>query len=69
MKLSIQLKDPDGVYDSLAGHGMGLNDINDPQTDEQCAARDVVKKFVQYDEYVTIELDTETCEARVVPVR
>lgn len=60
MKFKLQLKDPDGVYDSITEYFKDFNDLPD-EVDA------VIDKFVRYSEYVTIELDTETQTARVVP--
>lgn len=60
MKFHITFKDPDGVYDSLSDAGI---DINEMDTEVEW----VVDKFLDYKEYVTIELDTETQTARVIP--
>ena len=60
-KIQITLKDPDGVWDSVTSYGYDMNGLPDDVSA-------VVDKFVEYNEYVTIELDTETGEARVLPV-
>lgn len=60
MKIQIQFKDPDGVWDSLEGEGFDPNEL--PSDVEH-----VVNKYIEWKEYVMIELDTETGEARVVP--
>jgi hypothetical protein len=31
--------------------------------------REVLDKFIEYDEYITIEFDTETRAARVIPIK
>ena len=62
MKLRITLKDPDGVSNSLREAARG--DINVvAELEEQ------IKSYVEYAEYVTIEIDTVTNKARVIPVR
>lgn len=60
-KIQITLKDPDGVWDSVTTYGYDMNELPDD-------VDAVFSKFVEWKEYVTIELDTETGEARVVPV-
>ena len=60
-KIQITLKDPDGVWDSVTSYGYDMNGLPDDVSA-------VVDKFVEYNEYVTIELDTETGDARVLPV-
>ena len=58
-KFRIAMKDPDYSVDSV-GADKVKNQIfrNHP----------VVAKFMEYDEYVTIEFDTDARTARVVPV-
>jgi hypothetical protein len=60
-KIQITLKDPDGVWDNVTSYGYDMNELPDD-------VDSVFSKFVEWKEYVTIELDTETGEARVVPV-
>lgn len=60
MKIVINLKDPDGVWDSLNEVGLNSNSIKDTDTDE------AINKFISYSEYVSIEIDTETKTARVL---
>jgi hypothetical protein len=55
------MKDPDGVYDSMKDAGYDLDDLP-PEID------DVIKKFFEFKEVVTIEFDIETGEATVVPI-
>ncbi len=62
-KLRIVLKDPDGVWDSVQDAGIDPNEI------EESEFRDVFERFVEFKEYVVVELDSETGEARVLPVR
>ena len=61
MKLQITFKDPDGVRESLEGAKLDPNKL--PKDVEE-----IVRKFIEYNEYVTIEFDTDTKEAIVVPV-
>lgn len=56
MKIVLELKDPDGVY-------YALNQRNISEQDKE-----VIRKFVSYSEYVSIEIDTETETARVLKV-
>lgn len=45
-----------------------LNDsLRDLPPKEAKAARAITKKFFEYDEYVTLELDTDTKRMRVCP--
>lgn len=66
MKLRITLKDPDGVYDSLDDGGFNPREFESSDNDE---IRDVFEKYVEFQEYVTIEMDTVTGVATVVPLR
>lgn len=59
MKFRITLKTPDAVDYAIA----------DLPEDEQDDARAIARRFVKYGELVTIELDTETQTASVVPVK
>jgi len=61
-KLRVTLKSPDAVWDSLKEAGIDPNEVENSEFGE------VFGRFVKCDEYVTIELDSETGEATVVPV-
>jgi len=61
-KLRITLKGPDSVSQSLKDAGIDEDNIENTEFGE------VFDRFVKYAEYVTIELDSETGEATVVPV-
>ncbi len=61
-KIRITFKSPDGVWDSLEEAGVDPNDVDNSEF------AGVLAKFVEYNEFVTIELDSDTGEARVVPV-
>lgn len=56
-KVRITFKSPDAVYHAL-------RDIPDSEKEH---AEEVVSKYVEYYEYVTIEIDLDTEEATVVP--
>ena len=60
-KIRITFKSPDGVSDSLEDAGYDQNDL-------PFEVEAVVDAFIQYSEYVTIELDPENGTARVVPI-
>lgn len=63
MKVRVNLKDPDGVYLSIVEAGLYTElKLGGPHMD-------VIKNFIKYDEYVSIEIDTETGEARVLNVQ
>jgi len=63
MKLKITLKSPDAVWDSLVAAGLDPNNLD--ETPEINAA---FLKYVEFMEYVTIEIDTDTGTARVLEV-
>ena len=78
MKIRITLKDPDGVYDSIkeaTSESLLENKFIDEK--EREAAYDLRKdrldnmcsKFIEYGEYVTIEIDTDDGTAIVIPVK
>ena len=60
MKLRMTLKDPDGVWDSLEDAGLDPNNL--PEDVQQ-----VMDKYVEFGEYVTIEFDLAEMKGRVVP--
>lgn len=55
MKFTVMFKDPDGVYESLKDAGV----INDDNTAKDPAAKALVDKFVEFDEYIYLEFDSE----------
>ena len=62
MKIQITFKDPDGVSYSVeqvaAEKGLEVGEIEP-----------LLKTWVEYNEYVTVEIDTDTNTAIVIPVR
>lgn len=60
MKIQMTFKSPDVVYNSLRDAGI---DPNEPPIEVE----DLLETFIKYDEYVTIEFDTEQGTATVVP--
>lgn len=58
MKIQLTFKTPDIV-------DYGIEDLSE---EDKEIAKEVIKKFVKYDEYITVEIDTdlETCD--VLPV-
>ena len=55
MKFTLMFKDPDGVYDSLVDAGVRGEDgevINEE-------AKALVDKYVEFEEYIYIEVDTD----------
>lgn len=78
MKFKITLKDPDGVDYSFRNATEKLVeelDLIDPDEVEMLIEsrldklHEACSKWVKYNEYVTIEIDTETGEACVCPVK
>lgn len=65
MKFRITFKTPDVAIDSAI---QALDDSGYCKLDIPAPVSDVISKFIKWDEYVTIELDSETQTARVVPV-
>jgi len=77
MKIKVTMKDPDGVYDSVKDTIKesvdSLEGLSDDEKEELVDTRfedemEKLKKFFKYGEYLTVEVDTDTQEARVVPV-
>lgn len=75
MKVTLTLKDPDGVYESVrdAVQETLPDDLSEDEAESLLESRiadthERLKKWVQWKEYVTVEVDTITGEARVVPV-
>lgn len=75
MKFKITFKDPDGVLNSISeAVDKSLDEMVGVTEDEKEALRDIrcdvlrehLKKWIQYDEYVTIEFDTEAKTAIVI---
>ena len=61
MKFSITFKTPDAVEEAIYDHT-----YDDNKQEEMRALTD---KFVRYGELITVEFDTETGTATVVPVK
>ena len=58
MKVQLTFKTPD-VVDYA---------VEDLDADDEFQARHVCDKYIRFSEYVDIEIDTETGEAKVLPV-
>ena len=58
MKITLTFKTPDVVWEAL----QGLSE------EEKIEAQEAISNWVEYEEYATIEIDTKTGEAEVVPV-
>jgi len=60
-KLKIWFKDQDGVFEA-PGAEIDVDEIEETEFGE------VVKRFIGFGEEITIELDSKTGTARVIPV-
>ena len=58
MLIKLDLKDPDGIWESLKAQGLDLSDL-EPNIDN------AFNKWVTYGEYVSIIIDTDTGKATV----
>lgn len=79
MKFRVTFKDPDGVYDSISAsifdqlakfdlRGELSEEIEEHAKDGlREELEDFIRPWVKYGEYITIEFDTETKTAVVVP--
>lgn len=80
MKLRVSFKTPDALEYALEDtisevdpEELGFDDLRveeaEIEREEQIAeAKSVAERFINYGETVTIEIDTETGEARVIPL-
>jgi len=77
MKIKITLKDPDGVYECIRqdveSHVESIEGLDAEEREELLESRtdsvnDKLSKWIEYGEYVTVEFDAETGEAKVIPV-
>lgn len=79
MKITLRLKDPDGISESL-GQCVenSFSDLDGKISQEEKDAllelrfdrvAEAIRGWVQYGEYVTIEIDTEENTAKVIPTR
>ena len=74
-KIKVTLKDPDTLYDTIQDFvDQELKESGLPEDEQDLLKEARVEKYneacsiyFQYGEYVTIEIDTETSKARVIP--
>lgn len=73
MKIKLMLKDPDGVYESVKEavidslpEGLSRDEREDVIRTRMENAWDVLRKWVEFQEYVRIEIDTDAGTARVL---
>ena len=79
MKISLTFKDPDGVANSLKDAVVdSLSDMKDSLSKREFdqlveirmeEAGNSLSKWVEYSEYITVEIDTDNGTATVKPVR
>ncbi len=76
MKIKITLKDPDGFYDAISDAIQGSISQIEGLTDDEKEAlektrrdeiNEILSEWVEYNEYVTIEFDTDAKTATVIP--
>ena len=73
-KIRVTMKDPDSLYDAVQEHveeelknsGLPEDEQEILQEARQEKYNEIAGKFFEYGEYLTVEIDTETQEARVV---
>ena len=74
MKFKIQMKDPDGVYDSVTeaanASSQSVSGISDDEREELAESRreeldEKIRKWFKYGEYLTVEIDTDKNTATV----
>lgn len=75
-KIRLHLKDPDGVYDSINNHVLSSLPTGLTSTEKEVVKElrqeeisNKISKWIRHGEYVTIEIDTDTGEAVVIPVK
>lgn len=59
MKVKLTFKSPD-VLEQV------MNELDEDQQDE---LKEVADKFIKHEEYITVEIDTDTKTCTVVPVK
>jgi len=74
MKFKITMKDPDGFADSISRAAQesveSVNGVNDEEKSDLVDGRseelkEAVKKWFEYEEYLRVEIDTDTGTIRV----
>lgn len=67
MKIQIQFKDPDAIYDILNGKHPLPDDEADITPRMEEARENFCDEFFEYGDYGVIEIDTETMACRLLP--
>ena len=77
MKIKITFKDPDGAYDAISDlvkdQLRNIEGITDDERETMQESRregmnELLSKWIEYSEYITIEFDTEAGTAVVCPI-
>ena len=74
MKLRITMKSPDAVAQAIQDYVQSLDPNEELDRDAweiNCQISDVerqLKKWVKYNEYITVEIDLENNTAQVIPI-
>lgn len=76
MRFSITFKTPDAMDDAIKDAVFADSDCDcglcpecrEVRQEKEPSLRKVAEKFIEYGEYITIELDTETGTATVIPL-
>lgn len=73
-KLRITLKDPDGINEAIddfvkANRPTGLSDEEWEDIREERASKLRHSKFIEYGDYVSVEIDVDAGTAIVLPVK
>lgn len=73
MKIRIQFKDPDAVSDAVdaaidGSRPEGLSENEWEAVKEERREELTLRPFIEYQEYCTVEIDTEAKTAVVIPV-
>ena len=69
MKIQIQFKDPDAIYEIINGKHPLPDDEDDITPRMEKAREDFSDKFFKYGDYGKIEIDTETMACRLLPMK
>lgn len=76
MKIRISMENPDCVYEAVKDaaeadvsqiEGMAEDERNDLVESRQEGIFEILEKWIEYKEYITVEFDTEAMTAIVVP--
>jgi hypothetical protein len=67
MKVVIQFKNPDAIYEIINGKHPLPDDEDDISPRMEHAREDFSEEYFEYGDYGRIEIDTETLAARLLP--